>query len=263
MTARVPHLLLVVALAACASATPTVDPGIDTTATIRVFQEQRSCCYIEGQVSYLAVAGEEHEFRLTRVGVVPLVELEVPIGRFDVESWQRPCDGNCGSLDPPVNQCSMAVDPGPGETVRLLVSFDPGPDPCDLTMLEDDPPTTVPLDYGLRTPLPSCGEDFTMQMAMFGEVEVESPERRCFVDGYLAGEPAELAAYVPPDPNAATDDILDLITYRTQPEQPIEVFVNVGPEFEEWLFYRCEALTEVQGPALFTLEGCEEPQPIE
>lgn len=260
MTARVWFLTLVTMVVACAPATTTVDPEVDATVTMRVYQEQTSCCYIEGQVSFLSVGGTEYEIRLSRIGLVPLLELEIPIAETEVESWQRPCEGNCGQLDPPANQCSITIDPEAAETIRLLVTFEPGPDPCQLTTLDDDPETTVPLAYGFRTPLPSCGEDFTMQQAMFGDVDFESPERRCFVGAHQTGEPAELSAYEPPDPNAETDDILDLVIYRTQPDRPVEVFVNVGPDFESWLYYQCDVLSEADGPALFALEECTEPE---
>lgn len=259
MTARILLLALSLTLLACAPTTPTVDAPLDTTATLRVFQEQRECCYVEGQVSFFSVDGVDHEIRLSRIGLVPLLEVEIPIEEHEVSSWQRPCSGNCGSLDPPQNQCSMTVAPEAGETIRLLVSFEPGPDPCLLTRLAEDPETTVPIDFGFRTPLPSCGEDYTMQMAMFGEPTTESPERRCFVDAYGSGDEAELTAYEPPDADAETDDILDLIIYRTWLNKSLEVFVNPGPGFETWLFYRCDALEAVEGPELFHLEGCTDP----
>ncbi len=233
------------------------------TVALRVFQDQRTCCYTEGQVSFFSVNGVDYEIRPSRIGLIPLIEVHVPTGSIEIESWQQPCSGNCGFLDPPANQCSMAIDATGAQTLHLLVSFEPGPDPCELTMLQEDPATSVPLAFGFRAPLPACGEDFTMQMAMFGEGVRESPERRCFVDAHLAGEPAELSAYEPPDPNAETDDVLDLIFYRTQPDQAVEVIVNVGPAFEEWLAYRCELLREIDGPALFALEECSEPQPLE
>ena len=242
-------------------ATTAADPG--DAVTVRVFQEQRTCCYTEGQVSFFSVNGVDYEIRPSRIGLIPLIEVHVPTGSIEVESWQQPCSGNCGFLDPPANQCSMAIDATSPQTLHLLVSFEPGPDPCELNMLQEDPATSVPLDFGFRSPLPSCGEDFTMQMALFGEGIQESPERQCFVDAHLSGAPAELSAYEPPDPNAETDDVLDLIHYRTQPDQAVEVIVNVGPEFEEWHSYRCELLREIDGPALFALEQCTEPQLLE
>jgi hypothetical protein len=259
MTVRILFLILTFATMACAPTTPTFDAPLDTTATLRIFQEQRECCYTEGQVSFLSVGGEEHEIRLSSFGLVPLIELEVPIEEQEVASWQRPCSGNCSSLDPPQNQCSITVTPTTGDTIRLLVSFEPGPDPCLITRLEGEPETTVPVDFGFRTQMPSCGEDFTMQMAMFGDLSSESPERRCFVEAHEGGEPAELAAYEPPDPNATSDDILDLFVYRTGPNRALEVFVNSGPDFEQWLTYRCGSLEEVDGPRLFTLEDCTDP----
>jgi hypothetical protein len=263
-------LFLSLMLTACGETAAVFDPtttaGAATTANqdtvkLRVFQEQRACCYTEGQVSFLSVNGLDHEIRLSRTGLVPLIEIAVPLGAIEIESWQQPCSGNCGFLDPPANQCSIAVDASSPQIIYLLISFAPGPDPCEFTMLQEDPATSVPLGFGFRRPLPSCGEDFTMQEAMYGDVPHESEVRRCFVGAHMGGEPAEMTAYIPQDPDSGNDDLLDLYTYRTQPDAPVEVFVNVGPDFVAWQTYTCDSLTEVGGPELFQLEGCSDPQP--
>jgi len=134
-------IALLLLAVACATTTPTVDPPLETTATLRVFQEQLECCYIEGQVSYLSIDGTEQEFRPKTTEVSLLVEMEVRVGEIDLESWQRPCSGNCDSLDPPANQCATTVEAGAGQTVRILISFSPGPDPCVLETVEEDPPS--------------------------------------------------------------------------------------------------------------------------
>jgi hypothetical protein len=132
--------LLLFALAACAPTTPTVDAPLETSATLRVFQEQRGDnMYIEGQISYLSIDGTEHQFQPATLETSLLIEMDVRVGEVEVESWQRPCSGNCDSLDPPANQCSATVEAESGETLRLLVSFTPGPDPCVLTTLAEDP----------------------------------------------------------------------------------------------------------------------------
>ncbi len=110
-----------------------------------VYQEQRSCCYTEGQVSFLSINGLEYEFRPDRTGLVPLIEVPFAAGEIQVKSWQRPCDGNCDLLDAPTNQCEMSIDkPREAGPVRLLVSFDPGPNPCEIAILDVDPATTAP-----------------------------------------------------------------------------------------------------------------------
>ncbi|HEX5696129.1 MAG TPA: hypothetical protein VFZ15_07065 [Acidimicrobiia bacterium] len=137
---RVRLVLLLLLVAACATTTPTVDAPLETSASLRVFQEQQGdTMYMEGQVSYLSVNGTEQEFRPETTEVTLLVDMDVRVGEVTVESWQRPCDGNCDTLDAPANQCSMSVEVDAGQTVRLLVSFTPGPDPCVLSLIEEDP----------------------------------------------------------------------------------------------------------------------------
>jgi hypothetical protein len=240
----------------------------DPAPILRVFQEQRSCCYMEGQVSFLSVNGVEHEFRLARVGLVPLAELEVPSGTIEIKSWQRPCSGNCDYLDPPANRCSVSTEVEPGEVARLLVSFEPGPRPCQLSLLDEDPPTTVPLEYGFRSRLPSCGDDYTMESAQFGRTE-PSAARSCFLSALVEGKPAELHAYEPSGPPAEglgdrpEEGVLDLVVYRGRPGEPTEVFVNVGPDFEEWRLYRCNSVEPVAAPRLFVLEDCTDPEVLD
>ena len=240
----------------------------DPAPTLRVFQEQRSCCYMEGQVSFLSVDGVEHEYRLARVGLVPLAELEVPRGEIEVKSWQRPCDGNCGALDPPANRCSTSLEMEQGEVARLLVSFDPLSKPCQFTVMDEDPPTTVPLEYGFRPPLPSCGDDYTMESAQFGRTE-PSVARSCFLTALVEGQNAELRSYEPSGPSSVglgdrpEEGVLDLIVYRARPGEPMEVFVNAGPDFEEWHLYRCSSFDLVATPRLFGLNDCTDPEVLD
>ena len=88
--------------------------------------------YIEGSVSFLGVepagAGGEVEATETHAagpGAVIFDELLGP-GEYRVVSYQRPCDANCGYLDPPTDRCETTLDLRPGETRDLTILVRPG-----------------------------------------------------------------------------------------------------------------------------------------
>jgi hypothetical protein len=98
---------------------------------LRIHQRQTSCCYIEGQVSYLIVRDEDGHVVVNRAfsGIRPnrpAVDVHLAPGRYVVTSYQRPCDGNCGYLDPPTDRCRQSVTLTPHDDVVLNVEFAPG-----------------------------------------------------------------------------------------------------------------------------------------
>lgn len=84
--------------------------------------------YIEGSISFLRVThGAEVlvDGRVT-VGVsvrgrVPVFSRVVEPGDYRVVSYQRPCDGNCSFLDPPVDRCAATVHVPGGETLFATI----------------------------------------------------------------------------------------------------------------------------------------------
>src|SRR5262245_21277023 len=73
------------------------------------------CCYFEGSVSYVSVrqAGSDLDTVRTSRMLAPLdptliLGTQLTPGRYVVTSFQRPCDGNCNFLNPPVDQCNTA-----------------------------------------------------------------------------------------------------------------------------------------------------------
>jgi len=82
--------------------------------------------YEEGSISVLRVrAGRRVVVRRRRLG--PLgVSLHPRAGLFRVVSFQRPCDGNCSMLDPPVDRCSHRVRVFAGEITGVRVVTRPG-----------------------------------------------------------------------------------------------------------------------------------------
>jgi hypothetical protein len=106
-------------------------PPSDPSARLRIRQHQTSCCYIEGQVSYLIVRDEngqvvaERAFSDTRPNR-PAIDVRLAPGRYVVTSYQRPCDGNCGYLDPPTDRCRLTITLAANDDVVSTVEFAPG-----------------------------------------------------------------------------------------------------------------------------------------
>jgi hypothetical protein len=54
---------------------------------------------------------------------VPLLDRVVPPGAYDLTAVERPCDGNCGTLDPPVDttRCHVEVIISAERTTRVSI----------------------------------------------------------------------------------------------------------------------------------------------
>ena len=85
--------------------------------------------YIEGSLAFLRVESVETgevlvDGRVTdpsaERGKAPLFSASVAPGEYRVASHQRPCNGNCSYLDPPVDRCAATVRVG-GDAVRATV----------------------------------------------------------------------------------------------------------------------------------------------
>jgi hypothetical protein len=65
--------------------------------------------YIEGSVSYLHLRHKGRVvLRRSKFGAMN-VRLHPRAGLYRIVSFQRPCDGNCSTLDPPTDRCSERV----------------------------------------------------------------------------------------------------------------------------------------------------------
>jgi hypothetical protein len=112
--------------------------------TIAVRQSVQ-CCYREGAMSYVFVRPLGNEHPTTRVMrlLAPLdptllVATELDPGRYVIASFQRPCDGNCDVLNPPVDLCTSGpVELRSGMILNLLVSVVPFGG-CSIS-IEDEP----------------------------------------------------------------------------------------------------------------------------
>jgi len=68
--------------------------------------------YIEGAISYVRVRDSRGALVVQRrVRHRPRFRMRrrLAAGRYRVTSFQRPCDGNCGTLDPPTERCARRV----------------------------------------------------------------------------------------------------------------------------------------------------------
>jgi hypothetical protein len=98
---------------------------------LRISHRQTSCCYIEGQISYVLVKDRDGKVVVSRHFMTskpgqPVIDVQLPPGRYVVASYHRPCDGNCGYLDPPTDRCSTRITVAAGDDVELMVKFAPG-----------------------------------------------------------------------------------------------------------------------------------------
>jgi hypothetical protein len=91
--------------------------------------------YIEGSIGYLRVRTRDGRLvaAKTFAGARHQLRFRLAPGRYTLVSFQRPCDGNCGYLDPPTDRCSrpllirrrnpvsarVEISPGAGCTIRL------------------------------------------------------------------------------------------------------------------------------------------------
>ncbi len=86
--------------------------------------------YVEGSISFVRVrvrdaSGDTVVRRRTAAARFRMVR-KLPPGRYRVISYQRPCDGNCGFLDPPADRCARRVRVRSGGLTSVRVTVRPG-----------------------------------------------------------------------------------------------------------------------------------------
>ena len=84
--------------------------------------------YIEGSYSYVRVEQDEKKVVQVRLKGRKTLETKVLLqpGFYRLVSFQRPCDGNCGLLDPPTDRCSSEIEAKAGALVEATVRLSPG-----------------------------------------------------------------------------------------------------------------------------------------
>jgi hypothetical protein len=120
-----------VLLAACGGTQ--AEPRSVSPATLHVRQQWAGdVLYTEGSYSYVRVEkGGETVAQVRLKGRMPEATLRLDPGAYRLVSFQRPCDGNCGSLDPPTDQCIGDIDAKADGRVEAMVRLSPG-DGCTI-----------------------------------------------------------------------------------------------------------------------------------
>lgn len=79
--------------------------------------------YVEGSLSYIRVSDGEDVVFQWQMPDDGRLQHDLPPGTYTLTSFQRPCDGNCGYLDPPTDRCSepLTVEAGVVEQVHVTV----------------------------------------------------------------------------------------------------------------------------------------------
>ena len=120
-------LFTVVVLAGCGGSQPA--PRSAYPAKLHVRQEWvGGSLYIEGSYSYVRVEQDEKKVVQVRLKGRKTLETKVLLqtGFYRLVSFQRPCDGNCGILDPPTDRCSSEIEAKAGALVEATVRLSPG-----------------------------------------------------------------------------------------------------------------------------------------
>jgi hypothetical protein len=86
--------------------------------------------YTEGSRSYIRVSGrsgggDAFGYFVKRESDPVFSKVLAP-GRYTVESWQRPCDGNCGYLDPPTDRCRQTITLRADQRAAYVIRLSPG-----------------------------------------------------------------------------------------------------------------------------------------
>jgi D-alanyl-D-alanine dipeptidase len=117
-----------IAVVACLAALPGAAEAAPGTLDLRQSVDGSSGLYTEGAVSYVRVRGRSGAVVVRRRVHRPRFRMQrlLPPGRYRVISYQRPCDGNCGLLDPPTDRCAQPVRVFSGGLTEVAVRVRPG-----------------------------------------------------------------------------------------------------------------------------------------
>jgi len=127
-------MVLLVGSAALSGCGSDYTPGTNAVdVQVRQVMDVSQSAYVEGSYSYIRVENTNGDKLLEErlpeaTGHSPTFVSETVLrldpGEYRFVSFQRTCDGNCGSLDPPSDDCGEIVRVG--ELVDLTVTVRPG-----------------------------------------------------------------------------------------------------------------------------------------
>jgi hypothetical protein len=223
------------------------------TGTLRITQFRTACCYIEGSVAFLSIAGP-NDAVLTDRSYRPIEDRQVlysaalPVGRYNVVSYQRPCDGNCDHLSAPTDRCTGSFDVAQGQTTPVVVRFAPSKG-CTM-QIDEAVASKLPDEIALAGELTDCGIDYSsVPMGRSG------PARQCFVAAYDARKAAQVTTYNRgPDTGEGNDQQI----VRVDTARQIIVYRRIlGPGRNEspWTKQTCTGL-KPDKEAGYILTGC-------
>jgi hypothetical protein len=129
--------VLALLVSGCGNESGDPEPARDGAALLLKHVVDGPPLYIEGSIWHVRVVGSDGAPVLDRQLSDDSVSVSVEPGRYELESEEFPCNGNCGNLAPGTDRCStkLVVDRGQklAAIVRLrptkgcVIEFDPEP----------------------------------------------------------------------------------------------------------------------------------------
>ena len=118
-----------IAVVAALVALPAAADAAPGTLDLRQSIDRSRGIYVEGAVSYVRVRGVRGRLVVAKRVRRPRFRMQRRLapGLYRVISYQRPCDGNCGTLDPPTDRCARRVRILSGGLTEVAVTGPPGP----------------------------------------------------------------------------------------------------------------------------------------
>lgn len=130
LAARLVLALVSVVLVACADGERASDSDPDSGHLVVQKSLTAGPISVEGSVTYLRIAradGKEviDDVRPLKTLDVPIFDRPLPTGTYHVTAIERPCQGNCQYLDPPLDEtrCQLEVDVRADQTTRITIAL--------------------------------------------------------------------------------------------------------------------------------------------
>ena len=127
MTARLAFCLLALMTVACGQDQPA---AVENGRLVLTKSLHGAPLFMEGSLTHVRIVRDDGTPVVDRVrrreqAGSPLFDERLPSGSYSLETVERPCDGNCGYLDPPVEstrcEISVRVEAGRRTDVELTL----------------------------------------------------------------------------------------------------------------------------------------------
>jgi hypothetical protein len=229
------------------------------TGTLRITQFRTASDYRGGSVGYLSIWGPSgpvltlRSYRTLEDRQV-LYSESLPIGRYEVTTYQEECRSTCDQTGAPTDQCSASFDVVPQQTVAVVIRTAP----TKGCTLEIDATVTskLPDEVALAGAITDCGRDLLPDVAL-----TPHPARDCFLAAYDAQRAAQFTSF---NRGPDTGDGNDQRIVRVDIAHKITVYRRIlGSAQGEspWTKQTCDTLTPDKD-AGFVLSGCTPPMPL-